>query len=449
MKDETIRKIFSALTNDRGRRLIKKAQDRWLRQQIPFTVENSPFYKEKFSELGLDPADIRSVSDLAKLGFFTYPSDLQEDPFKFLAIPREDILYPMSSTGTTGKKKIVFMSESDWRIATRSVGNGMSMMGVKKEDVTQILFCYGTPSWMTGSLIQSGLERVGAFVLPTGNGLPIREQISIMKQFGTTMLLGTPSYLHRLTEEASVYTDLKSIGVRLIRLGAEPWSETLRTYLQDAWGAQVYDSYGMMELGAVGGGECSAQDGIHLSPYLITEIVDPKSGRLLPRGEVGELVYTLVQTEGSPLIRYRSGDQAKFMPDEVCTCGELPTERISRILGRSDDMLFLGSGENAYPSHFESAIVGIEGISAFQVIIEKQGYKDLLTFRVESNDHTEELKDLIFKRLSKELPFLEHEILQSKMIAPLEFDFINPGTLNEEFPVKIRHLIDRRNNGDS
>jgi phenylacetate-CoA ligase len=212
----------------------------------------------------------------------------------------------------------------------------------------------------------------------------------------------------------------------------------------DAWGAKVYDSYGMIELGAAGGGECSVLDGIHLSPYLITEVVDPETGENLPQGEIGEMVFTLVKREGTQLIRYRSGDMAKLMPDDVCSCRELPTDRISRILGRVDDMLFLGTGENTYPSQFEDALVGMDGVTAFQVVIDKQGYKDVLTLRLETDNRTEAFKNEVYKRLTGELSFLVHEIEHSKAVAPLEFEFLDKGTLNQESPIKVRHLVDRR-----
>ena len=444
MRDKFIQKIYSAMTNDRGRRFLQNAQNRWLRRQLKFTFNNCSFYREKFSELGIDYKSIRTVSDLADTGFFTYPDDIREEPFRFLAVPLEEILYPMSSSGTTGKAKIILLTPADWKVATGIVSNGMSLMGMTKADVAQILYCYGTPSWPTGSLIQSGLERLGTFIIPTGNSMPIKKQIEIMRQFGTTALFGTPSYIHRLTEEASKFIDLRSLKVRLIRLGAEPWSETLRKYLMDAWDAKVSDSYGMIELAGVGGSECSVQDGIHISPYLITEVIDPKTGENLPRGEVGELVFTLVFREGTQLIRYRSGDMAKLMPDEICSCKELPTERISRILGRVDDMLFLGTGENTYPSQFEDALVGMDGLTAFQVVINKHGYKDVLTLRLETDNRTEKFKKDVYDRLTEVLPFLQHEIEHSKAVAPLEFEFLDKGILHQESPIKIRHLVDRR-----
>lgn len=445
MKDKTIQKIFSALANDRGRKILHKAQDKWLREQIAYAAKQSPFYRDKFSSEAVDIKRIKTVADLPKLGFFTYPSDLQTDPFEFLAVPRNEILYAMSSSGTTGESKVVFLTKNDWLIATRSVGNGLSMMGVREDDVVQILFCFGTPSWMTGSVLQSGLERLGAFVLPTGNSIPIKKQIEIIQKFKSTILIGTPSYLHRLTEEGSHFADLRSLGIRLIRLGAEPWSESFREYLEQEWGAAVYDSYGMMELGAVGAGECKAKSGLHLSPYILTEVIDPDTGQQVRDGEIGELVYTLVKREGSPLIRYRSGDLGRFLPNEVCPCSEIPTDRISRLLGRSDDMLFLGSGENAYPSHFDSALVGIEGLSTYQVIIEKDGYMDQMTIRIEKNINKIVDESSIIKRLYNSLPFLEYEINQSRMIAPLKIDIIPSGTLVEESPVKVRPIIDRRN----
>ena len=445
LSDSHLRKIVGSMASERGRRVMRRFQDAMLRQEVVHAAAHSPFYRQKFAERGVAPRAIRRASDLAALDFFTYPSDLVADPYRFLAVPKEEIVYAMSSSGTTGKSKIVFLSKRDWVSSVRAGGIAMVMMGVTAADVAQILFCSGSPNWMTGTLLQGGLERVGAFVLPAGNSVPIAKQIEMMQMFGTTILLGTPSYVHRLTEEGRKLCELRSLGVRLIRLGAEPWSESLRAFLQDAWGAEVYDSYGMMELGAGGAGECRALCGLHLSPYLLVEVVDPRSGEPLSRGELGELVFTTLYRQGSPLLRYRSGDLARLLPDELCPCGELATDRISRIVGRTDDMLFLGSGENVFPAQIETALMGVEGLTGFQVIIDKVGYRDWLRIRAEALAPSDDLKQTIERRLSEGLTYLQHEIHQSQLIAPLEIEFLESGTLQRESPIKVRRLVDRRN----
>ncbi|MBN1667762.1 MAG: phenylacetate--CoA ligase family protein [Anaerolineales bacterium] len=444
MKDAHIRKIYRRMTSERGRRWLQAYQDRLLRQAVQHAATNSPFYQEKFKEHGVKPETIRQASDLTRLGFFTHPLDLQQDPFQFLAVPRQQILYAMASSGTTGKPKTIFLTPRDWMIGSRTIGNAMSLMGIQAQDVAQIVFSFGTPAWMTGSVLQAGLERVGAFVLPTGNSIAIQKQFETIQTFGSTILMGTPSYLHRLTVEEQKLADLHALGIRLIRLGAEPWSETFRQYLEESWGAEVYDSYGMMELGAVGAAECKAHDGLHLSPYLIVEVIDPDSGENLPRGELGELVFTTVQREASPLLRYRSGDLGALLPAEICSCAELPTNRISRIQGRTDDMLFLGSGENVFPNQLEAPLIGINGLTGFQIIIDKHQYQDHLRLRIETHNPSYEFEQQLIQSFNQALPFLEHEIYQSKMVAPLEIEFLNPGTLQQESPIKVRRIIDRR-----
>lgn len=446
--DAQLRWLARRMANERGRRLLRFLQDMALRQQIAHAAANSPFYRQKFAECGVNPQDIGRASDLPALGFFTYPSDLAADPYQFLAVPKQEIVYAMASSGTTGRPKIVFLSKGDWEFAVRMGSIGMTMAGITAADVVQILFCSGNPNWMTGDLIQAELERIGTFVLPAGNSVPIAQQIEMMQMFGTTVLMGTPSYVYRLTEEGSKLCDLRSLGIRLIKLAAEPWSESLRTFLQEAWGAKVYDSYGMMELACDGAGECPALCGLHLSPYLLVEVVDPRRGVPLPRGELGELVFTTLYRRATPLLRYRTGDLARLLPDEMCPCGGVTTERISRIVGRADDMLFLGSGENVFPAQIEAALMGVEGLSGFQVIIDKAGYRDRLRIRAETTTPSEQLQQAIERRLSEGLPFLQHEIHRSQLIAPLEIEFVESGTLQRETPVKVRRLVDRRGRGD-
>jgi phenylacetate-CoA ligase len=444
MRDATYRAVYGRLATERGRRLLHSYQDALLRRQLEYTARNSPFYRAKFRELGLDPRSVRRAADLPNLGFFTFPAELRADPSRFLAIPREQAVAAIPSSGTTGKAKIVYFSRSDWSAIHGVISVGLSLMGVKPSDVAQILFAYGNPSWSAGHLTRVGLERLGVLTLAAGNALSVDQQIEMMQTFGTTVLFSTPSYLHRLTVEARKEYDLRSLGVRLIRLGVEPWSEALRAFLQEAWGATVYDSYGMIELGAAGAGECRAQAGLHVSPYLLVEVVDPKTGELVPRGELGELVYTTVRRQGTPLLRYRSGDLGWLMPDEPCPCGEVPTDRISRIVGRTDDMLFLGTGENTFPAQFETALTSIDGLTGFQVVIDKVGYQDRLLIRAEVLGTPDGLDQQIRERLYESVAFLRHDIYESAVIAPLEIEFLTPGTLQSETPIKIRQVVDRR-----
>ncbi|HUT17705.1 MAG TPA: AMP-binding protein [Anaerolineae bacterium] len=444
MRDSTFTAIYRHLATRRGRELLHRYQDALLRRQLDYAAQKSPFYRQKFQRLGLNQKVVRRVADLPALGFFTFPAELRADPSSFLAIPRQEAVAAITSSGTTGKAKIVYFSRSDWAAIQGSISVGLSIMGVQSTDVAQILFAYGNPSWPTGHLTQNGLARLGVLSLAAGNALSVDRQIEMMQTFGTTLLFSTPSYLHRLTVEARKQYDLPSLGVRLIRLGSEPWSEALRTFLQESWGAQVYDAYGMIELGVAAAGECRALAGLHVSPYVLVEVVDPTTGAVLPCGELGELVYTTVNRQATPLLRYRSGDLGRLLPDEVCPCGQVPTDRISRIAGRTDDMLILGTGENTFPAQFQTALTPIEALTGFQVIIDKVGYQDQLRVRVEIAGSSAGLDQRIRERLYESLAFLHHDICQSGVIAPLEIEFLTPGTLQSETPTKIRMVVDRR-----
>jgi len=444
MIDSAVATVYHRLANPTGRKLLQRRQDLLLRRQLEYTARNSPFYREKFQQLGFNPKAVHRVADLPALGFFTFPAELRDDPSRFLAIPHQQIAAAITSSGTTGKAKIIYFSRRDWSYQHLAMGVGLCLMGVRSPDVAQVLFAYGRPAWPTGYMTQNALERIGILTVPTGNSLPVDQQIEMMQTFGTTLLFSTPSYLHRLTVEARKSYDLRSLGVRFICLGAEPWSETLRAYLQESWGAQVYDSYGMIELGVAAASECRTLSGLHMNPYVLVEVVNPTTGELLPRGELGELVYTTLLRQATPLLRYRSGDLGRLLPDEVCPCGEVPNDCISRIEGRADDMLLLGTGENTFPAQFETALTSIAGLTGFQVIIDKVGYQDRLRVRVEVAEASDGLDQHIRERLYDNLDFLYHDIYQSGVIAPLEIEFLTPGTLQSEAPLKVRKVVDRR-----
>jgi phenylacetate-CoA ligase len=297
---------------------------------------------------------------------------------------------------------------------------------------------------MGGSLLQAGLAKRGCMIVPKGNTPSPEEQIKAMETFGTTYLYGTPSYLHRVTEEGKRIMDLRSLGIKGIYLGAEPNSKAFRNYLEEVWGTKTYDGYGMQELGTGVGGECLQRSGIHADLYLAIEVVDPETGQPLKGGEAGELVFTTLGREATPLIRYRTGDIACLLPDEPCPCGMLPTRKISNILGRTDDLMFLGTGENFYPDLLDQVMVGIEGVVGYQMVVGKAGYKDTLLLRIETTSPSTELTARITQRLYEEIPFIRHDVMQSQTIAEPVVEFISPGTLQKSNPVKVRKVVDTR-----
>jgi phenylacetate-CoA ligase len=444
MKEWLIRTFVGRMNSKAGVAVIKWYQDYLLRKTVHHACRNSPFYRRKFAELGLSPDIIKRQEDLPKLGFFTTPKDIQDDALDFLAVPKSKIVYTMSTSGTTGRPKLTFYTKKDWDTLVSRVVTGLVLMNVGPGTVHQIMNASGTPQWMGGTLLAAGLERRGCTIVNKGNTPSPLDQIHAMQFYGSTFLYGTPSYLHRITVEGKKLVDLRSLGIKRIYLGAEPMSARFRQYLQDEWGAEVYDGYGMMEMGAGIGGECPEQNGIHTDPGVVVEVIDPQTGEPVEPGAVGEMVFCRVGREATPLLRYRSGDLGRLMPNEPCPCGMLPTRKISNPLGRTDDLLFLGTGENFYPSTLDEVLVGVPGVLGFQMVVSQNEYKDILHLRIETTSPSPELAATIKEKLYNDVPFIRHDVTQSMTIEEPVVEFLAPGTLHEESPVKIRKVVDTR-----
>ncbi len=434
----------SRLLTTRGGRLLELYQNHHLRQTLRHASLNSPFYRRQFRERNLAHNLVAHREDLVKLGFFTTSADLQADPFDFLAIPRVELVHLASTTGTTGRPKITFYSKQDWTRLVNHLVAGFQLTGIDSHDVAQVMFNAGSPAWMTGTLLQRALEDRGVFVVPVGNAISPLLQVEMMQAYGTTCLYSTPSYLHRVTVEAGKQVHLADLKVRVIYLGAEPTSDVLRSYLERSWGADVYEGYGMMELGSAIAGECAAKAGLHLGLDTMVEVIDPDTGVLLPDGQVGELVFTTLARKASPLIRYRSGDIACLIPRGPCPCGRIPTRRISRIQGRSDDMIQLGTGENFFPSLLDQVMIDVPGVTGFQMIVTKQGFQDHLALKVENESPSPDLPELILQRLYAVAPFIAADVFQSRTIAEPVIEQVKPGTLQTTSPTKIRRVLDLR-----
>ncbi len=417
--------------------------ERWLRQAVLYAWRHSPFYRDRFKEWGVSPEDIRTIKDLAKLPFTT-ASDLARDPRQFLAVPQAAVQYIWETGGSTGRPKRAFFTRWEVRRLVLTAAYAMILRGVKPGDTAQICFAYGRPSWPIGSFLQSALEMCGVLIIPSGNDLSVEAQLHTIQEMGTNLLFCTPSYLHRLTEEGQHYADLATLGVRMITVGAEPLSESFRNQVEEVWGgATVFDSYGMIEMGNLIAGECHRRQGLHLSPDLIVEVIDPVSGELLPPNSRGELVYTPLLRKAMPLLRYRSGDLSRLLSGN-CACRLMPTPRIDRILGRADDMTFLGTGENIYPTQFDEILFAVPGVLAYQLVLTKNGFRDHLLFRLEANAPPAEVQTRIVAAVYAKLAFIRHDVENSGVIEPLEFQFVPQGTFSKENIVKLKRFVDRR-----
>ena len=365
-----------------------------LQETVKRVWEKVPAYRKKMEERGVTPEDIRTLADLAKLTFVT-KTDLRDNyPFGLFAVPKEELVRIHASSGTTGKPTVVGYTREDLNTWTEGVTRIAVAGGATPGDVAQICFGYGM---FTGALgLHFGLEKLGAAIVPSSTGNS-EKQIMYMKDFGTTLLVATPSYALRLAEVArEMGVDPASLGVRIGLVGSELLTEAMREEMHRAWGRDmlVTSNYGMSELMGPGvSGECEYLDGMHINEdFFIPEIIDPETEEVLPPGSKGELVITCIKKEALPLIRYRTKDITRLIY-EPCRCGRT-TCRMENLSGRSDDMLKI-RGVNVFPGQIEEVILSVPELGPhYEIIMEREGYSDKLSIRVELVSATDSFSEL-------------------------------------------------------
>jgi phenylacetate-CoA ligase len=425
-------------------RLLKRYQDRLLRQTIAYASRHSPFYRERFAELGLSPQLVKRREDLPRLGFFTGAADLLVDPFAFLAVPRSRVLHVMGTSGSTGRPKLTFYTRRDWQHLVGKMRLGHILVGIGPGCVTQTMVCSGTREWLAGDLLHQGLESRGVWNIPMGTVASPDDQVEAIRTFGSKVLFSTPSYLNRVTAETIGRVDLAGLGVKRIYVFGEASSPALRNWLEETWRAKVYDGYGMMEFGAAIAGECPAQSGMHLDLHLIVEVIDPQTGQVLPPGHEGELVFTSLGRQATPLLRYRSGDIGRLLTEEPCSCRMIPTMRLDHVRGRIDRKISLGTGESFYPESFDRVLAAFPGILEYQVVVGKEGYRDSIAVMVETRSPSPELARQIVERFYRENPSLHYDTYGSKTVAELKVEFVKPGAWVRDTYAKALRLVDKR-----
>ena len=374
---------------------IEKIQLERLQETVNRVYNNVLPYKKKMDDLGIKPSDIKSLKDLSKLPFVT-KQDLRDNyPFGYFGVPKEKLVRIHASSGTTGKPTVVGYTENDLKVWTECVSRIACMGGATSQDVAQICFGYGM---FTGALgLHYGLENIGSTIVPSSTGNS-EKQIMYMQDFGTTLLVATPSYALRLAEVAREMgvDPTKDLKVKIGLVGSELLTEAMRDEMHKYWGEDmlVTSNYGMSELMGPGvSGECEYLDGMHINEdFFIPEIIDSQTGEVLPAGEKGELVITCIKKEGIPLIRYRTKDVTRLIY-EPCKCGRTFV-RMENLSGRSDDMLKI-RGVNVFPSQIEEVILSFNELGPhYEIIVEREGYLDKLTVRVELNIETDSFSEL-------------------------------------------------------
>ncbi len=409
-----------------NRAMLEKMQLAQLKDAIG-RAQKSFYYGKTLKEKGLNVKSLKSLNDIHKFPFTT-KDDLREHwPYGFIAVPREELVRMHSSSGTTGRATVIFHTAQDIAVWSNLLARCMYMAGMRKSDVFQNMMTYGL---FTGGLgFHYGAEKIGALVIPAGAGNSKR-QIQLMMDFATTAIHVIPSYALHLS---IVFTELKvdprkDTKVKIAFLGAEPHTEKMRKKIEEIYGYKAFNSYGLSEMNGPGVAfECPYQNGMHIwEDSFLVEIIDPDTLEPVAEGQEGELVMTTLQREGMPLIRYRTKDLTRIIP-ESCACGRTH-RRIERIKGRTDDMLIL-KGVNIFPMQIEKKLMEIEGVGTnFLIVLEREGFNDDMTVKVEVNKKyfvgdVQQLESLR-KKIVEEL---KSEILVTPKVDLVEPDSIPKG----------------------
>ena len=419
---------------------IEKIQLARLKETVKRVYEKVPYYRAKMDEKGVKPEDINTLSDLSKLPFTTKQDMRDTYPFGLFAVDREELVRIHASSGTTGKPTVVGYTQGDLETWTDCVSRIACMGGATKKDVAQICFGYGM---FTGALgLHYGLEKIGATIVPSSTGNS-EKQLMYMKDFNTTLLVATPSYALRLAEVAKELgmDPKKDLGVKIALVGSELLTDAMREEMHAVWGRdiKITSNYGMSELMGPGvSGECLEHCGMHINEdYFIPEIIDSATGEVLPAGEKGELVISCIKKEGLPLLRYRTKDITRLFY-EPCACGRT-TCRMENLSGRSDDMLKI-RGVNVFPGQIEEVVLSVPELGPhYEIIVEREGYTDKLTVRVELNKETDSFAEL--QRIEKATRNKLKVVLGLDAKIRLE----SPNTL-QRFEGKAKRIKDLRGN---
>ncbi|KLU65488.1 phenylacetate-coenzyme A ligase [Desulfosporosinus acididurans] len=421
-----------------SRHQLKELQLERLKWTVNRVYNNVPHYRAKFDELGIKPEAIKALDDLKYLPFTT-KIDLRDNyPFGLFAVPRKDIIRVHASSGTTGRPVVVGYTANDLKIWTDLTARMVTLAGVTSDDVAQIAFNYGL---FTGGFgLHYGLERAGALVVPASGGNTER-QLMLMQDFGTTVLISTPSYSLYIAEVAEkMGIDISSLKLRIGLFGGEPWTEEMRREIETRLHISASDNYGLSEVMGPGvAGECEFKCGHHIAEdHFIVETINPETGEVLEPGEEGELVFTSLTKEAFPVIRFRTKDISR-VSQEPCQCGR-STARMRKVVGRTDDMLII-RGVNVFPSQIESVLMAIEGISPHYIInVYKHNFLDELEVVVELTR-----EDLLepYSKLEDFSAYIRQK-LHGVLSINVRLKVVQPGTL-ERSAGKAKRVFDYRN----
>lgn len=427
-----------------SREEIEAIQLTKLKETVARVYAKVPAYWKKMDEAGIKPEHVQTLEDLKRLPFTTKQDMRDHYPFGLFAVEKKDLKRIHASSGTTGKPTVVGYTQHDLDVWSECVARIACMGGATSEDIAQICFGYGM---FTGALgLHCGLEKVGAAIIPSSTG-NTEKQLMYMKDFGSTLLVATPSYALRIAEVAKQLgiDPKKDLQVKIGLVGSELMTEAMRNEMYKCWGddMKLTQNYGMSELMGPGvSGECLEHCGMHINEdHFLTEIIDPKTGEVLPAGEKGEVVITCLSKEALPLIRYRTRDISRLFY-EPCKCGRT-TARMENLSGRTDDMLKI-RGVNVFPSQIEEILVNTEGIGPhYEIIVDRKNHSDILQIRVEVE--AESMMDSYgaLEKLERTIRARLRTVLGLDAIVKL----VSPNTL-QRFEGKAKRVTDLRKEGN-
>ncbi len=410
-----------------------------LQKTLKYVSERSPFYRDLFQSSGVRPEQISSLADLARIPL-TNPEDLSRNPYRFLCVSLGEIarVFSFATSGTTAPKKKVFYSQRDLDEISDFMAACISATEAGGGPV-QILLPRRSPLGQA-DLLARGIESSGRMPLLTGVVWSSEKQMETIDQFKPSVLVGSVSYIYRLSQDASSHYDLAEMGVKAIIPTSEYASEAMRARLQQLWGCQVRGHYGLTEMGLAVAQECSAQDGFHLNEAdLLVEVIDPETGEILKHGEEGELVFTTLNREAMPLIRYRTHDICRLLPGR-CSCGSV-IKRMDKVTRRIESVVKLSDGSEIYPALFDDVLYLIPEVIDYQASLDRKDSQDQLTIRVEVTEAREET----VRRVEQALLGLEpvQRNLAAGEIAGPEIEIVAPGALRKVSRAK-KLILDRR-----
>ena len=431
-----MQRYFSPEKETASREQVIEWQNKGLVDAVKRVWDNVPYYRSKMEEKGVTPDDIKGIEDLHKLPFLT-KDDLREAyPYGLMARPLEDCVRIQSTSGTTGRRVVAFYTMNDIHLWEECCARALVAAGATKEDVVHVSYGYGL--FTGGPGLNGGSHMLGSLTLPMSSGNTDR-QIQFMTDLKSTVLCCTPSYAAYLAESIHERGLRDKIHLKAGIFGAEAWTEEMRHDIEQALGIKAYDIYGLTEISGPGVSfECEAQTGMHINEdFFIAEVINPKTGEVLPDGEKGELVFTSFAKEAFPLIRYRTKDIC-ILSREKCSCGRTFV-KMTKPLGRSDDMLIV-KGVNVFPSQIETVLLNHGYAANYQIIVDRQKNSDTIEVRVEMTP--EMFSDELSKVTAKEKELVSG--LKSMLGIYANVKLVAPKSITRSEGKAVR-VIDKRN----